>query len=191
MKDKPIRTLDDLKGAKVRGPTKSSTAALQALGAVPVGMPVPKVPESLSTGVIAGALLPYEVTLPLKVHELVKYHSETGGARGLYTSVFLFGMNKKKYEGLPADLKKVIDANSGRDLARQTGKGWDEAEEPGRAPARARGNQFNTIGADEMARWKAAVQPVTDTWLTDMQKRGLDGRKMLDDANALLAKYSK
>src|SRR3546814_11554646 len=91
-------------------------------------MPVPAVPESLARGVIDGAALPYEVALPLKVHELTTSHTEIGGKRGLYTAVFLFAMNKARYEALPADLRQVIDANSGMALAKQIGRLWEQAE---------------------------------------------------------------
>src|SRR3546814_11172518 len=77
------------------------------------------VPESLARGVIDGAALPYEVALPLKIHELTTSHTEIGGQHGLYTAVFLFTMNKARYEALPADLRAVIDANSGLALAKQ------------------------------------------------------------------------
>src|SRR3546814_20410853 len=92
--------------------SRMNNAALEALGATPRGMPGPAVPESLARGVIDGAALPYEVALPLKIHELTTSHTEIGGQNGLYTTVFLFTMNKARYEALPADMRAVIDANS-------------------------------------------------------------------------------
>src|SRR3546814_14402062 len=122
-----------------------------------IGMPVPAVPESLARGVIDGAALPYEVALPLKIHELTTSHTEIGGQHGLYTAVFLFTMNKARYEALPADLRAVIDANSGIALAKQIGRVWDEAEQPGRAAAKASGASFHTIEGEELARRQAAT----------------------------------
>ncbi|MCW8906754.1 MAG: TRAP transporter substrate-binding protein [Sedimenticola sp.] len=191
MRDKPITTLADLQNTKVRAPTRTINEALSVIGATPVGMPVPAVSQALSKGVVDGAMLPYEVTLPLKVHQLVKYHTEIGGDRGVYTAMFLFAMNKDKYESLPDDLKKVIDNNSGLALAKQIGKAWDEADQPGREAARKRGNQFNTIEGAELEKWKVATQPVVDNWIKAMDEKGLDGRAMYDDARALVAKYSQ
>ncbi|TVT51743.1 MAG: TRAP transporter substrate-binding protein [Sedimenticola thiotaurini] len=190
MRDKPINTLADLKNTKVRAPTRTINEALKLIGATPVGMPVPAVPQALSKGVVDGAMLPYEVTLPLKVHELVKFHTEIGGDRGIYTAMFLFAMNKKKYESLPADLKKVIDDNSGLALAKQIGKVWDEADIPGREAAKKRGNQFNTIEGAELERWKVATQPVVDEWIKTANDQGLNGQQMYDDARMLVEKYS-
>jgi len=69
---KPIKTMADFKGMKIRTPTRSATSVLKNLGAVPIGMPVPAAPQALSKGVIDGAILPFEVTLPFKIHQLVK-----------------------------------------------------------------------------------------------------------------------
>src|SRR3546814_7593795 len=148
-------------------------------------MPVPAVPESLARGVIDGAALPYEVALPLKVHELTTSHTEIGGERGLYTAVFLFAMNKARYESLPADLRQVIDDNSGIALAKQIGRVWDEAEHPGRAAAEASGATFHRIEGEELARWQAATAGVTETWIAEMDAAGKDGEALVDAAKAL------
>jgi len=190
MKGKEVKSLEDLTGLKVRAPTRMTNAALQALGATPIGMPVPAVPESLARGVIDGAALPYEVTLPLKVHELTTSHTEIGGRRGLYTAVFLFAMNKARYDSLPADLRKVIDDNSGLALAKQIGRLWDAAEKPGRDAAVAQGATFYKIEGAELERWQAATTGVTAAWIAEMKAAGKDGQALVDDARALIAKYA-
>ncbi len=191
MKDKPIKTLEDLKDAKVRAPTRVINGALKEMGATPVGMPVPAVPEAISKGVVDGAVLPYEITLPLRVHELTNSHTEIGGDRGLYTAVFLFAMNKNTYDSLPADLKKVIDANSGLALAKQIGAIWDAAEAPGRQKAAALGDKFYLIDGAELTRWKRATQPVIDAWIKQMDAEGHDGKALLKAARDLVDKYSR
>src|SRR3546814_13983820 len=135
-------------------------------------MPVPAVPESLARGVIDGAALPYEVALPLKVHELTTSHTEIGGERGLYTAVFLFAMNKARYESLPADLRQVIDDNSGIALAKQIGRVRDEAEHPGRAAAEASGAPFHRLQGEELARWPAATPDAPELGLAQMEAAG-------------------
>lgn len=186
-----IQTMDDLKGAKLRGPNRAIGEALAVLGATPVFMPVPQVPESLSKGVIDGAALPYEVTLPLRVHELVDHHTEIAGPRGLYTAVFLLAMNKDRYAALPDDLKAVIDANSGLALAKRIGRLWDDAEAPGREAARKRGNAVVVLDAAEADRWKAATAGVTGAWVADVTAQGHDGAALLDAARALVEQYSE
>ncbi|MDJ0896214.1 MAG: TRAP transporter substrate-binding protein [Alphaproteobacteria bacterium] len=191
MKDKPVQSLADLKDAKIRAPTRVINSALKMLGATPVGMPVPAVPEAISKGVVDGAMLPYEVTLPLRVHEMTDTHTDVGGDRGLYTAVFLFAMNKAKYEGLPADLKQVIDDNSGLALAQRIGRVWDEAEAPGREKAQALGDTFYIIVGDELQAWKSATRPVIDGWVASMNDAGKDGEALLKSARDLVDKYSR
>src|SRR3954471_6755771 len=111
---KQVKNPADLKGMKVRGPTRQVTKLLGALGATPVGMPLPQIPDALSKGTIEGCVIPWEVVPSVKVHELTKFHTEFDPAGGaLYTTTFVMAMNKAKYASLPPDLKKVIDANSG------------------------------------------------------------------------------
>jgi len=113
-KDKQIKSAADLRGMKVRGPTRQVTKLLQSIGATPVGMPLPQIPDALSKGTIDACAIPWEVVPAVKVNELTKYHSEfPSDMPGLYTTTFVMAMNRKKYESLPPDLKKVIDNNSG------------------------------------------------------------------------------
>ncbi|ROR32196.1 TRAP transporter substrate-binding protein [Inmirania thermothiophila] len=191
LRDRLVRRLEDLQGLKIRTPTRAMRDGLAALGATPVGMPVPQVPQALARGVIDGALLPYEVTRPLKVHELVCCHTEVGGARGLYTAVFLLAMNRQRYEALPPDLRRVIDEHSGMALAREAGEMWDRAEAPGREAARMRGNRIHALPPEEVARWEAATRPVVRAWVERMNAMGLDGEAMLREARALIERYSR
>ena len=191
-RDKPVKTLADFKGLKMRAPTRQTNRLLAALGASPVGMPLPSIPDAVSKGTIDGFLLPWEVMPSLKLQEMVKFHSETDPARpALYSSVFIFGMNQAKYDSLSPDLKKVIDNNSGEGLTQQIGKVWDESQAPGRKAATDRGNSFYMVPASELDNWVKASAPLYDDWVADMDKRGLPGKQMLQDARSLLVKYKK
>src|SRR3546814_7679735 len=107
-----VETLEDMEGLKLRGPTRQANALISALGATPVGMPVPAMPEALSKGVIAGTVIPWEVTTPLKVAELVDSHTDFAGPRGLYPSFFDFAINHARYAAPPDDLKAALAPNS-------------------------------------------------------------------------------
>ncbi len=186
---KPIVHRADLKGMKVRAPTRQTTKMLAALGATPVGMPVPQVPEALQKGVIDGTILPYEVMPALKVDELTRFHSGPEESQPLiYNSVFIIAMNKAKYESLPPDLKKVIDANSGIGLSGRIGRLFAEVEV---ANKKKIGGVTNVIANEEIEEWKKVVQPVTDGWVADANTKGADGKALLKAAHDLIAKYGK
>jgi TRAP-type C4-dicarboxylate transport system substrate-binding protein len=189
---KPIAKLEDYRGLKIRTPNRGGSVFLRAVGATAVGAPVPEVPQMLSKGVVDGALLPYEIANPLKVHELVKYHSEFAGPQPrIGTTVFVFAMNKQRYESLPADLKKVLDDNSGRKIAEMAGRNWDEIEKPGKAAAVKAGNQFPVMPVAEVDRVRAAVKPEIDKFLKELAAAGFDAQALYADAQAMIAKYTK
>ncbi len=190
MRGKPVQRLEDMQGAKVRAPTRVTNRVVKLLGATPVGMPAPQVPEALSKGVIDGAILPFEVARPLRVHELTDSHTDFGGSRGLYTAVFLFAMNKDRYASLPADLKQVIDDNSGLALAKRIGRVWDTAEIAGREAAMQLSDAFYHIEGAELEHWRKATEPAIDTWVRQMDARGANGRALLDEARRLVTEYA-
>ncbi len=191
-KDKQIKTVNDVRGMKLRGPTRQVTKMLGLLGATPVGMPLPQIPDALSKGTIEGCAIPWEVVPSVKVHELTKFHSEFDPAGGaLYTTTFVMAMNKAKYNALPPDLKKVIDANSGIETSGWLGKVQQGGDPAGRKAAEDRKNTIYTIPAADAQEFRRKARLVEVEWVEDMNKRGFDGRKLLDTARSLIEKHSK
>ncbi len=187
-----VKTLADFKGLKMRAPTRQTNKLLAALGASPVGMPLPAIPDAVNKGTIDGFLLPWEVMPSLKLQEMVKFHTETDPSRpALYSAVFVFAMNQARYDSLPAELKQVIDNNAGPALSQQIGKLWDNSQAAGRKAAQERGNSFYVVPASELDNWVKASAPLFDDWVADMDKRGNNGRAMLAEARELLLKYKK
>jgi len=186
----PVEKMEDLQGMKVRAPTRIITALVGELGGTPVGMPIPAVTESLSKGVIDGAVTPWEVAPSLRVEELVSNHTEFGGDHALYTTTFVLAMNKAKYDSLPDDLRAVIDANSGQDVSALFGKTQESYDAPGRELAVGRSNNIVTLTPEQVDEWKAAAQPVIDNWVADLDGKGLDGSGLLEEARALIEKYT-
>jgi TRAP-type C4-dicarboxylate transport system substrate-binding protein len=190
VKGEGVRSLEDMQGLKIRAPNRVASDMLSSFGATPIGMPVPAVPESLSKGVIDGVAIPWEVTLPLKIAELVNTHTAFTGDHGLYTSTFIFAMNRDSYERLPADLKQVIDANSGPEVAALFGRAMDEVDVIGRGVAEKAGNSLVTLDAAETARWQEAARKTTEDWIAEMQGKGIDGAGLVADARKRIEEHS-
>jgi TRAP-type C4-dicarboxylate transport system substrate-binding protein len=192
IKGKPINSPDDLRGLKMRGPTRQVTKLLANLGATPVGMPLPQIPDALSKGVIDGCVIPWEVVPSVKVHELTQFHSEfdpKGGA--LYTTTFVMAMNRRRYDSLPPDLQKVIDANTGLNTSAFLGRAQQAGDAPARKQAVDRGNKINTIGLAEAQEFRRRARQVEVEWVQDMDKRGFNGRDLLETARKLIEKHTK
>ena len=189
---KPIRSMADLKGMKVRGPTRQVTKLLASLGATPVGMPLPGIPDALSKGVIDAAVIPWEVVPSVKVNELAKYHAEFDPQLpALYTTTFVMTMNKAKYESLPPDLKKVIDANSGLETSGWLGKVQQANDPKGRATTDGRSNQIHRFTTADYEQFKKVSSKIDEAWAAEMDGKGFKGRELLDGAKSLVEKYSK
>lgn len=190
---RPIRTAEDFKGMRMRGPTVPVTTMLKAFGATPVAMPVPKIPEALSKGVVDGAVIPYQIAPALRVHELAKFTSVPDrNDRGLYTTVFFFAMNQAKYDSLPPKLKAVIDQTTGQDLSATFGRMVAKDDE--RAEAifqKTPGMQISTIPTSELKKWRGVSDQLTQQWVTRMNDSGADGAQLVKRAHDLIAKYSQ
>ncbi|QFT59353.1 Lactate-binding periplasmic protein precursor [Sulfitobacter sp. THAF37] len=183
----PIEKLEDMKGKTVRGPTRVINDMLSELGATPVGMPLPAIPESLSKGVINSTVIPWEVTPAVRLSELVSNHTEFSGEESLYTATIVLVMNKAKYDALPDDLKAILDAESGAKLSEFAAQVMWDNDAPGRELAVQNGNNIIQLDETEIALWKDAAQPVIDRWVAEMDGKGLDGQGLIDRAKALIA----
>lgn len=184
----PISVPSDLEGMKIRGGSRLVNQLLEQLGAEPVGMPAPAVPEALSRGVIDGATFPWEVTSSVRVAELISYHTEFEGP-AVYNLTFVMAMNKDVYAGLPDDLKAVIDANSGLEFSVFAGRTQQAADAPARDIAVDLGNEIITIPEADAAQWRDLAAPVYEAWVADMAAQGRDGAALIDEARALMAEY--
>ena len=190
--DKPVRSINDMRGLKVRAPTRQVTKLMGVLGATPVGMPLPQIPDALSKGTINGCVIPWEVVPSVKVNELTKFHAEFDPAGGsLYTTMFVMAMNKAKYNALAPDLKKVIDNNSGMATSAWLGKVQQGNDVPGRKSASDRGNTIYTVSAAEAQDFRRKSRTVEVEWVEDMNKKGLSGKKLLDTARSLIEKHTR
>lgn len=181
MKDTPISRLEDLKGKKIRLPSRPVGDALRFLQASPVGIPLPETYEALSRGVVDGITVPWVVMTSSRLNELINFHTYTG----LYSSVFLMAMNRKKYESLPQDLREIIDRNSGDNLIEPMGIVWDEDEVPSREEAKRLGHEIIELPEAEKARWREATFPVIEKWTASVPQ----GAKLYEEARALIAKF--
>ncbi|WP_210259988.1 TRAP transporter substrate-binding protein [Martelella sp. HB161492] len=183
----PILSKADMAGRKLRAPNQSTGALLTELGADVVFFPVTEMVVGLSNGVIDGCCLPYEVVPAYKLQELTEFSAAPApGARGLYTNTFALVMNERRYEGLPDDLRKVIDDHSGPSLSKRMGENFDQFEAAGRAVVEANGNTIVEIPSEEIAMWRTASEPIVAAWQSKLDDKGYDGAAILKRANELL-----
>jgi TRAP-type C4-dicarboxylate transport system substrate-binding protein len=193
MTKEPINRVEDFKGMKLRAYSRTNSWILEALGAAPLQVALPELAPMLSKGTVTGTILPYEIAPSVKMQDLTDYFTSLAPPQPrLSTAIFTFLMNKKKYESLPPDLKKVIDANSGSNLVPHAIEVWDRIEIDGEKVMHSKPkNKFVQLSAEETAKFKKMVQPVFDRFKKLLDEGGDDGAKILAEVEALEAKHSK
>jgi hypothetical protein len=188
--NKPVLSLQDIKGLKLRSPSRITSLVLSAMDGTPVNIPLAQTTESISKGVIDGTMAPWEILPATKVDEVTKYHMEgQPGQPGLAQTPAVVLMNKAKFDSLAPDLKAVINKHSGAWLVDLIGAAFDSGNEAARKKMTAQGNKILMIKIDEYAAMKAAAAPIEADWIKQANARGLDGAKLVGDARAIGRKY--
>jgi TRAP-type C4-dicarboxylate transport system substrate-binding protein len=179
----PVKNLEDLKGLKIRA-TGLSAKVVEALGGVPVAMPQGDTYEALQKGVVEGTFGPIEVLKGWKQGEVIKYTTECYSVG--YTTAMFVVMNLKKWNALPADVKKVIDAVSA-EWVDVHGKAWVSTDTAGREFTLSLGNKIIPLSDEESARWRKAVEPVINDYIAKTP----NGDSYVKKVEELISKYSK
>jgi len=151
-------------------------------------MPQGETYEALSKGIADGTIGPIEVLKGWKQGEVIKSTTDCHDVG--YTTVFFVVMNLKKWNALPADVRKAFE-DASREWIDVHGKAWDEADKEGLAFTKSLGNQVISLSAQESARWKKAVRPTIEEYIQDAEKKGVPGRKSVKEAETLITKYKK
>ncbi|MCX7678161.1 MAG: TRAP transporter substrate-binding protein [Spirochaetes bacterium] len=182
-----VNKLEDLKGMKIRS-TGLSAKVVSALGGVPVAMPQGATYEALQKGVVEGTFAPIETLKGWKQAEVVKY--TTFCEKIGYTTTMYVIMNKKKWEALPEEIKAIFEEVSTRWIGIH-GETWDKVDEEGKNFTVTLGNTPIALSSQESTRWVKAVRPVIDSYVKEMQVKGLPGERAISLLRELIAKYSK
>lgn len=178
---KPVTSLDDLKGMKIRS-TGLSARIVEALGAVPVAMSQGDTYESLNKGVVEGTFGPMEVLKGWRQGEVVKSTTECT-AIGYTTTMFVV-MNLDKWNSLPEEMKKLFEETS-REWIDKHGQAWDEADAAGREYTLSLGNGIVPLSAEQTTLWNSKVQSVIDDYIASAAKKNLAGDTYVDTLRSL------
>ncbi|MHA1566283.1 MAG: TRAP transporter substrate-binding protein [Alphaproteobacteria bacterium] len=186
---KQVRTLDDLKGLRIRTPGPVISAMLQHLGATPVGMPPGRVYESIEKGTIDGTVFPWDPLNAFKLYEVINYSFD---AR-IYVTPFYFVMNERRYRSLAPDIRKAIDQASGATLVAKIGGIWNRADAVGKKLAMSRNNKITRIGPAVRAAMQKRLAPMAKVYLAKLKaKNGVANAEEIYNAmRAAVAKYEK
>lgn len=179
----PIKSLEDLKGKRIRISGKAATEALRVFGAQPAPMPITQSYENLQKGVIDGVGSTWTSILAFKLGEVTKFHYEVNFAS---PTVFM-GMSKKGYGKLSAAARKVVDAHSTPEYGGKAMNCWARTTAPAKKLALKHGNTIKTASAGERARYQDMVAGVTRQIIADLEKRGLPAKSVYEELKKEIA----
>jgi TRAP-type C4-dicarboxylate transport system substrate-binding protein len=180
--NKPVKTLEDMKGEKIRA-TGNSAKLVAALGGTPVAKPMPENYQLLQKGVVDGSMHPIESNKSFKLGEVCKYGTDSFSVA--YTTVFFIVMNKDKWASIDPESQAIIrDIN--KEWATKHAAAWDAADAEGRQFFLDQGGRIVELSAEESAAWAAAGQPVLDGYVAEVAEKGLDGKAILEFTQSTL-----
>jgi TRAP-type C4-dicarboxylate transport system substrate-binding protein len=187
-RDKPLKDIHDVKGLRMRAPNPPTQSLLAYLGATPVGMPPGQVYENLEKGVIDGAVFPWDAIRGFRLENSLKHHLD---AR-VYTSCFHLVMNPKRFEALPADVRKAIDESIGEPLVARFGGWWDKWDQAGLDAVKPLGHEIVPVSNATREKWRAELKPVLDGELAKLEKEGVaNPRAIYEEMLKQVARFSK
>lgn len=177
----PLKTIDDIKGLKVRTGGGSQSRIAQRLGLVTVSAPVTKAHEILSRGVAKGIFFSIETIYSFRLGKAVKYHYAYPG--NLYTSSFAVIMNQRAYDRLGKEKQAMLWKVSGEKLSGMIGSVWDGADKKAVKGLGAAGNTITEFDASTTAEIRKRLADLDGEWIARAKKMGVG------DPAAILAEY--
>ena len=190
MRDRSVRAPADLAGLRLRTPSRTGAWMIEALGATPVAMPVPDLPQALARGTVDGAFVPWEIIPSLKLQDQTDYQIEGEEMFRFGTIVFQLSMNKTRWDALPDDIKAAFREASSRAWLDDLGDAWRANDNDGIAAAVASGNTHITLDADQTQAFRTALAPVVDRWVAEAGASGIDAPALVARARTLIGQHS-
>jgi TRAP-type C4-dicarboxylate transport system substrate-binding protein len=182
---KKIVVPSDLAGMKIRPAQASMASLVTELGGTNVQAAAPEVRDILEKGVADAVTFPWGSIILFGVDKVTKYHM----AAALYTTGFVWVMNKDTYASMSPSQQKVIDNHCNRDWAEKVAAPWADFEHDGIARLKAEpDHEVYPLTTSQLDQWKAAAMPVVQAWSTAVRKAGSDPDVVLKDLKAQLAK---
>jgi TRAP-type C4-dicarboxylate transport system substrate-binding protein len=172
---KPVNSVADLAGMKIRTGGGMAEAAAKALGASPFVKPAPESYELLSSGIADGTFFPVESIKSFNLDKVVHYATFFPG--GFYSSAFGFFMNEDKWNKLSKQDQDAIWSVSGEHLARLAGKSWDNADRIGLEALKAAKVDIIEASPAFVADVRTRTAPLVQEWIKSANARGVDGAK--------------
>ena len=185
---KPVASIADVQGLKIRTGGGVAEAVAKALGASAFVKPAPESYELLSSGVADGVFFPLESIISFKLDTVLEQATLFPG--GMYSSAFGFFMNEDKWNKLPKQDQDAIEKISGEHIARLAGNSWDEADRKGMEALKKSGVKIVNANPEFVAEVKKRSAPIIEDWIKKASAKGVDATRILEEFREELKKVA-
>lgn len=182
---RPMSTLEDLRGQKMRVGGGVVNEVAQALGLSPLLHPASEVYQILTNHVADGVLFTNDSIEGFKLSKLIKHSTQVPG--GLYNTSFFFIMNEAKFQSLSKEDQDIILRLSGEQFARLAGRSYDEVAKTAFDHMREHGINIEFASDELMADIRKRTAPIEAAWVQEAAKRGVDGEQAIEELRSLAA----
>ena len=186
-RSKKIVVPGDIKGMKIRPAHATMAALVTELGGTNVQASAPEVRDVVERGVADAVSFPWGSVVLFGIDKVTKYHIDVA----LYTTSFVWVMDKSTYAQMSPSQQKVIDDHCTTEWAERVAAPWADFEHAGIAKIKAEpGHEVYPLTDAQLAEWKAAAGPVVQNWAKAVKRTGTDADAALQELKAALAKYN-
>jgi TRAP-type transport system periplasmic protein len=184
---KPIRTVDDMRGLRIRFASPTIRDFVAALGGTPVGVLPTEQVEQLQKGTIDGVFIDYGgAGIAFKMAGVLKYSTEMYS----YVSSFGLAMNEDFWKRLPPDLQGLVE-KSVSGVEQEVGQAWDALDEPGKKALLDGGAEPIRLSASDAAKFRKIGADVADAKVKELEEKGMPARTVHAMMRALADRHAK
>lgn len=188
MRSEPLKSIDDLKGKKIRVGSAVTGRIVAALGGSPIQLPPTEAQQAMQSGVADGITFPMESIDFFKITPVIKSVNKVPGGL-LYTDTFWVAINEAKWNSLSPAQKAAIEKHSGMSVALLSAWAWTSGDALGKTALEKAGVQFSALPDGDVPKMKAALKVLEDEWFTEAKKRNLPGEEIRAYALMMAEKY--
>lgn len=186
MTTRPVNNLQDLQGMEMRV-VGGTVPTMEALGVVPVSMPMSESYMALNSGIVEGILGPTDTIKGFKLGDVLSHITKTPF---LYNIVFMKVMNMDTWNSLPPDIQQIFEEVSEEFVVKYGRLRTDNTKE-GQEIGVQEGIEIIELSPAEESKWRERIEPVVENWIQSKEAAGLPARSVVDKVRELDAKYSQ
>jgi TRAP-type transport system periplasmic protein len=184
---KPVASVADFAGLKIRAAGTQLTDTVKALGGVAVPAQITELHDLLSKGVVDGALYTDDGIRSFNLAKFVTHKTAIPGGISNYSTFVV--INARKWEAIAEADRKAIEAISGEAVARSLGRIVDASAKLGDEQMRVAGTKVVVADAAMVAALKEKLAFLEERWVKKAAEKGVDGAAALKRLREEAAAY--